>query len=318
MDEHELRDGSESAAHHQHGGRWVIGVDGSECSRHAALWAAAQAKGRARELQLVATWSIPASTAMTPMSSLTTSASFDALQESAQATVDQLAQRIAPSIGVPVTRTVSQGSAATLLLDAARNSELLVVGSRGHGGFARLVLGSTSTHCATHSSAPVAVIPSTSPIDSVVSIVVAFDASENSIAALTWANRFAAPGSTIECVSVWDSTPIAVNTDQIVFPEASDIVEERVEHLVGQTIRPIRRDDIEVRHRFIEGQPRMVLAEFAASCDLLVVGARGHGAIGSAVLGSVSTWLLHHAVRPVVVVPHAPEGHDAKPSERDG
>lgn len=291
-------------------GRWVVGVDGSECSRHAALWAAAHAPGRASELQLATTWSIPVSSAMTPMSPLTTAATFDAIEQSAHATVDELAQSLSPSLEVPVTRSIGQGGAASLLLDAAKSSALLIVGSRGRGGFSRLLLGSTSTQCATHSAAPVAVIPSTSPITHVASIVVAFDGSANSIAALEWANEFAAPGSTIDCVSVWDTTPIAVGSDQFFFPDASELAEERYEHLVMRTIRPIKRDDIEVRHSFVEGQPRTILGEFAAAGDLMVIGARGHGAIGALVLGSVSMWLLHHATRPLVVIPAGPHDTD--------
>jgi len=242
---------------------------------------------------------------MAPMSPATTSTTFDALEQSAHSNVEELAQNIEPLLDVPVTRSVGHGGAASFLLDAAEHSDLLVVGSRGRGGFARLVLGSTSTQCATHSSVPVAVIPSTAPITPVTSIIVAFDGSDNSISALTWANGFAASGSTINCVSVWDTTPIAVGSDQFFFPEASDLAQERFEHLVTETIAPIERDEVQVNHTFVSGQPRAVMSRLATDTDLLVMGARGHGAIGAAVLGSVSTWLLHHITQPMVVVPHA-------------
>ncbi|MGB3737188.1 MAG: universal stress protein [Ilumatobacter sp.] len=285
------------------GDRWVVGVDGSECSRHAALWAAAHVSGRASELQLAASWNVPVSSGMIPMSTLTSSASFDALEDSAQAAVDDVARKLRTPVEVPITRSVGHGGAAACLLDTADRGALLVVGSRGLGGFARLLLGSTSTQCATHSSVPVAVIPSTSPITPAVSIVVAFDGSANSIAALTWANKFAAPGSTIDCVLVWDTSPITAGGGQFFFPDATDLAEERFEHLVMRTIRPIQRDGIEIRRTFVNGRPRSTLAEFAQASDILVMGARGHGAVASVVLGSVSTWLLHHATRPMVVVP---------------
>lgn len=285
------------------GVRWVVGVDGSECSRHAALWAVAQGPERAQELQLATAWSLPVSTAMTPMSPLTTSAAVDALEQAATETVDELARSLGASIDIPVTRSVGQGGASSLLLDAARNSSLLIVGSRGRGGFARLLLGSTSTQCATHSATPVAVIPTTAPISPIGTIVVAFDGSVNSIAALEWAVEFAAPDSTINCVSVWDTTPIAIGGDQFFFPDANELAQERFDHLVTRTVGPIERADIDLRRSFVEGQPRAVLAEMAAEADLLVVGARGHSAVGAAVLGSVSTWLLHHAERAMVVVP---------------
>jgi nucleotide-binding universal stress UspA family protein len=288
-----------------HRGRWIVGVDGSESSRHAALWAAAQADGRATELQLLATWSIPVTTAMGSISALTIEASFDALGESAHATVDALARDLDPLTTASVTRSVSQGGATSLLIEAATHGSLLVVGSRGRGGFARLVLGSTSTQCATHSSAPVAVIPSTASTSPVRSIVVAFDGSANSTAALLWAVDFAAPGSTIHCVSIWDPTPMAVGADQFVLPEGSGLARERFEHLFARSMEGTNRSDIEVRHGFVESRARPELAERGAAADMLVMGARGHGAIGAAVLGSVSTWLLHHVQRPMVVVPHS-------------
>jgi nucleotide-binding universal stress UspA family protein len=288
-----------------HRGRWIVGVDGSESSRHAALWAAAQADGRATELQLLATWSIPVTTAMGSMSALTIEASFDALGEAAHTTVDELAHDLGPLTSASVTRSVGQGGASSLLIEAAADSSLLVVGSRGRGGFARLVLGSTSTQCATHSSAPVAVVPSTAPISPVRSIVVAFDGSANSTAALLWAVDFAAPGSTISCVSIWDPTPIAVGADQFVLPDGSGLARERFEHLFARAMEGTDRPDVEVRHRFVESRARPELAERAATADMLVMGSRGHGGIGAALLGSVSTWLLHHVQRPMVIVPHS-------------
>lgn len=294
----------------RHDTRWVVGVDGSESSRHAARWAASHVTGRSDELEFATSWSIPTSTSMTAMSPSTTTALFANIEQSAHATVDELSRDLEPSIDVPVTKSVGRGGASAVLIDAARTADLLVVGSRGRGGFARLVLGSTSTQCATHSTSPVAVIPSAARLDPVTSIVVAFDGSANSTAALLWANHFAAPGSTIDCVSVWDTTPIAVGADRFFFPEASGLAEERFEHLVMRTIHDVKRNDVEVRHTFVEGQPRTILAEFAAAGDLLVVGARGHGAVGALVLGSVSTWLLHHSTGPMVIVPHPPDGDD--------
>ncbi len=283
-------------------GRWIVGIDGSDCSRHAALWAVAHAPGRACELRLATAWSLPVTSTIAPMSPLTTAASFDGLEESASATVDLLAAQIEPSFDGVVTRCVGRGSAASLLLDGARDADLMVVGSRGRGGFARLLLGSTSTQCATHSPGPVAVIPTTAGLEPITAITVAFDGSDHSIAALTWAIGFASSGTVIECVSVWDTSPIAVGSDRFFFPEATDLARERAEHLVGATVDANARDDVEIREVFVEGHPRTVLAERATGSDLVVMGARGHGAIGAAMLGSVSTWLLHHVDHAMVVV----------------
>lgn len=285
--------------------RWTVGVDGSECSRHAALWAAAYAPGRASEIQLASSWSVPVSTGMTPIGALTPSSTIADLETATRAIVTDLADHIAPLLDVPVTTAIGHGGGAALLLEAAHHSALLVVGSRGRGGFARLLLGSTSTQCATHSSAPVAVIPITAEIVPITSIVVAFDGSANSTDALQWAVTFASPGTTIDCVSVWDTTPLAVGSEQFFFPEAHDLARERFDALALDAAARCGRDDIEVRNHFVEGTPRAVLSERTKHAGLVVMGARGHGAIGSALLGSVSTWMLHHTNRPMVVVPHS-------------
>ncbi len=299
-------------------GRWIVGVDGSECSRHAALWAAAHATGRMVELQLVSAWTLPMVAPMSPMSPTMAAASIDGLEESACAAVDDVARHICATLDLPVARCVAQGGATALLLDAAHDSELLVVGSRGRGGFARLLLGSTSTQCATHSNTPVAVIPSAAEIRPIASIMVAFDGSRHSIAALTWAIRWAPPGTTIECVSVWDTSPIAVGSDRFFFPEASNLARERADHLVARTVQAVDRDDVSVHHDFVEGRPRPVLSDRAAGSDLIVMGARGNGAIGAAMLGSVSSWLLHHLEHAMVVV-RSPNGDpDEGDHERNG
>lgn len=289
--------------------RWVVGVDGSECSRHAALWAAANIESRANELHLTSGWGLPVSMTMNPMTPMITASTVEAIEQAAVTAVTGLAHDLSRSVTVPVTSSVAQSGAASLLLEATNEADLLVVGSRGRGGFARLVLGSTSTQCATHSPAPVAVIPETTEVVRPRSIVVAFDGSPNAIGALEWAMEFADDGSTIDCVFVWDTSPITVGSDQFFFPEASDLARERFEHLVTEVSQDHPRTDVNVRSVFTEGDPRAALASAAEPCDLLVLGARGHGAIGAALLGSVSTWLLHHVHRAMVVVPqHQPGG----------
>ncbi len=294
-------------------GRWIVGVDGSECSRHAALWAATQADGRATELQVTTTWTIPTATAIGPMSAMGAMASgdsFEALEQSAHAVVDGLADQLRTTTDVAVTGMVGRGGAASTLLDVSAHSDLLVVGSRGRGGFARLLLGSTSTQCATHSTVPVAVIPASAPIVPTTSILVALDGSPNSIAAMRWAVDFAAAGSTVTCVSVWDPTPIALGADQFVLPDASGLAQERFETIFSDVMSELDRTDVTVRHQFVEGRSRPALAETAAEADLVVMGARGYGAISAAVLGSVSTWLLHHVHRPMVIVPFVDDGEE--------
>jgi nucleotide-binding universal stress UspA family protein len=286
------------------GSTWLVGVDSSDGACRAAKWALANGEGRANEVRLVTAWNLATFSEMSPHDPIVIAEGYDAVEKAAQAAVDDLSSMLSRSTQVPITTSVEQGGAAAVLLDAAPGSSLLVVGSRGRGGFAALALGSTSTQCATHSPVPVAVIPATAPLERVRTINVAFDGSPNAVAALSWAVEFADPDSVIECTSVWDAAPITVGADRFFFPEASDLARERFEHLVASTLLGHRRRDIDVRTRFLEGRPRVELAKSSATNDLLVMGARGHGAIGAHLLGSVSTWLLHHVHSAMVVVPH--------------
>ncbi len=207
------------------------------------------------------------------------------------------------SVEVPVEPIVCRGGAASCLLDAAGHAALLVVGSRGRGGFARLTLGSTSTQCATHADVATAVIPLGAPIGSARRIVVGVDGSPNSLAAARWAIDFADAGTVVECVMVWDVTPLITSDESFVLPESTELVRKRFAETMNELRRTIDRRDLEIVQRFEEGLPRRVLRDAAQQCDLFVMGARGQGAIGSMLLGSVSSWLLHHVDRPIVVVP---------------
>jgi len=283
-------------------GIWVVGVDGSASSRHAALWAARHAEGRTDEIHLTAAWHAPAMASMPPLGGLSV-ATTDAFEQSSSAPVERLAAELRPSVDARIETIMMRGGAAASLLDAAGHASLLIVGSRGRGGFSRLALGSTSSQCATHAEIPTVVIPLGAPITSTDRIVVAIDGSVNSVAALRWALDFAAPGTAIECAMVWDISPLVAGDERFPFPEATGLARERFTHLVARHADTSEHADLVVTQRFEEGSPRHILRSMAESSDLLVMGARGHGAVSSILLGSVSSWLIHHAERPMVVVP---------------
>ena len=290
---------------------WVVGIDGSDAAAHALEWATIHAPGRTSRLRLVTSWQAPVS-APTVQSVPSGSSVFDQdlLANSAQRVVDAAADGITSADGITLEPVVAHGGPSAVLLDAADDAALLIVGTRGRGGFQRLLLGSTSTQCATHASGAVAVVPQAADTRAARDIVVGIDGSDNSIAALEWALTFAQPGSRVEALSVWDTSPITVGTDQFFFPEATDLAEQRFDHLVDRVVADHpststgeNAANVTVEHRFVTGMPRRVLSERSQSTDLLVLGARGHGAIGAALMGSVSTWTLHHANTTTVIVP---------------
>lgn len=137
----------------------VVGIDGSASSRAALRWAAREAALRGVPLHVVAVWHIPwAAYAGVPLPDSLP----DDLRGSAR---DALARELDAlgdlSKGVEVVPTVVEGDAAQVLVEAARGAELLVVGSRGLGGFRGLMLGSVSHHCAQQASCPVVIVRAT-------------------------------------------------------------------------------------------------------------------------------------------------------------
>jgi nucleotide-binding universal stress UspA family protein len=237
------------------------------------------------------------------------------LRQAAATEAEALAATCRESLELPVGAYVGRGGPAEVLLAAAEDADLLVIGSRGRGGFARLLLGSTSTQCATHASVPTVVVPADVEPVSTNRILVGFDGSANAMAAVKWAVSFAPRGSTVTVAWVWDATPLTVGADAFFFPDASDLAAERFHYLVEPVDELAIAAGVTLEREFIRGTPRAALAAEADRVDLVVVGARGHGAVGSALLGSVSTWILHHVHRPVAVIPGPAEPAEGRAEE---
>ncbi len=132
----------------------VVGVDGSAASKDALRWAADYAQHVGGSLVVLAAWQWPVSMGMMmPLPD-----GYSPLDD-AQTLLDKaISEVLGDAPEVPVTTEVAEGSPAYALVDASKGARLLVVGSRGHGGFAGLLLGSTSEHCVRHAGCPVVVV----------------------------------------------------------------------------------------------------------------------------------------------------------------
>jgi nucleotide-binding universal stress UspA family protein len=135
----------------------VVGVDGSPGSRKALTWAAAEAADHGANLVVMNVWE---HTLLPPAGA--PSVSERNVPDPSQRTADDLLQIIKEELGeeppVVVQPHVKQGRPAKVLIDESANADLLVVGKRGHGGFAGLVLGSVSQHVAAYAKCPVTVV----------------------------------------------------------------------------------------------------------------------------------------------------------------
>jgi len=145
------------AAHHGDRRRVVVGVDGSAGAQLALEWAAEEARLRGTSIYAVCAYAVPSHVAAAgPAGAGALAQLRDGLERSAELALEQ-AER---SVGtVSVTTRAVLGSAVDSLLEAASDAELLVVGSRGRGGFSGLILGSVSQHCASRAPGVVVVVP---------------------------------------------------------------------------------------------------------------------------------------------------------------
>lgn len=284
-------------------GRIVVGIDGSAPSKRALRWAVLEAICRDVGLDVVHAWTIHYS--LYPDGTFVDPVLFEI---PAQKVLDDAMRTLAAEGPVlsDVRPLLMEKDAGIALVQAAAGAELLVVASRGYGGFVGLLLGSVSQHCVDHAPVPVVVIPPTWVPKQGGRVVVGVDGSEGSYDALHWAIAEAARrNARLDVVNGFDFYAITspfvpvLRVDREQAEKSSHaLIEEMVSGAVGRA---------PVKPRYIELIPAAcgaarALLETAKGADLLVVGSRGRGSVRGLVLGSVSQQCVHHAACPVVVV----------------
>ncbi|WP_214414451.1 universal stress protein [Sphaerisporangium fuscum] len=281
-------------------GRIVAGVDGSESAAAALEWAADDAARRGRALRIVHVrepWA-----QRFPFHRV--EGFDDALNEYCEGVLAKAAEQArerAP--GLPVTTELLTGTVVELLRQEADGAEALVLGSRGMGGFTGMVLGSVGLGVAGHARGPVVVMRGDAPRTPHGEVVVGVDGSAQSEAALRYAfEQAASRRSRVHALYAW--TMAAYSPLAIGYADAMRDVLEAEVRAVKQWLAPWREKypDVPLAESDVCGHPVPALVEASRSADLVVVGSRGLGGFGSALLGSVSHGVLHHAHCPVAVV----------------
>ena len=133
----------------------LVGTDGSPNAAAALRWALEYARNTQSDLRVMHVWHYPYAASEAGAMMAPTQLVFE---ENARAALDEALTGLDTS-GVVVEKRIRAGSPSAVLLEESKNADTLVVGARGHGGFAGLVLGSTATHCARHAQIPTVVIP---------------------------------------------------------------------------------------------------------------------------------------------------------------
>jgi nucleotide-binding universal stress UspA family protein len=276
---------------------WIIGIDGSSTARSALRWAVEHAPSRGARLTLVHV--VPEGIAHRVLSTVR--------HDDPAPTIDELDPNVAAIVrDLDVEYITIVGSVSKALATSQRGATLLVLGRHGAGGRWHHTLGSVSRYCATHASVPVVLVPDDWEQSAARVVTVGFDGSRNAASAIAWAAGFAdvaieQPGATVElrALMALDIAPWL----------PADVAEARLKGELHQHESDLRArlDDADPLGRFrrdvVVGDARVALARAADRTDILVIGARGNGVLGSTLLGSVSTWMLDAAGCPLVVVP---------------
>lgn len=280
-------------------GRIVVGVDTSDNATRAALWAAREAEVRGLALHVVHALNLPAVSAM-PLEPPEYAAKQHAYaSELLEAVIGKIRDQH-PEIAV--TGEVSELSAPQTLVTLSQDARLVVTGTRGHGGFAGLLLGSVSLKLAAHSHCPAVVVRGEEPGDPRDEVVLGVEPDEQE-APIRYAFDAAVHyGAALRVVRAWQPT-IAHKQ----FAIASDVAERhhREADDVAALLKGIRDDypGVQVTVEIVRGNAVPALINEATGARLLVVGARRARGPLSVGAGYVVQGLLSHSPTPVAVVP---------------
>jgi nucleotide-binding universal stress UspA family protein len=288
----------------------VVGIDGSDASRAAAAFATTEAAQRQAPLRLLHV--LPSVLAVVAIETKPGMELWAAMQSGAETVLRTVAAEAADVLGRDrVAWSVAEGDPVRALHGAAEDAQLLVVGSRGIGGVAGLLLGSTANGIVSNAPCPVVVLPDAT--STVVSprtcVVVGVEGRRQDDAVLAFAfAEAAARGTDLVAVHAWQDAALETaftSTGPLVDWAGVLADEQRVlaETLAGWRAK---EPDVAVREAVVRERASRALVAAGLTAQLLVVGHRPRRLLAR--LGSTTHGVLHRAGCPVAVVPLPPDG----------
>lgn len=276
--------------------RIVVGYDGSVEARDAVDWAAAEAERTGSRLHIVYAYLLvwPGVDLDSPVESMAAEG-----QQRGDALVAEIVEHVRRrGTGIKVVGTAVQAAPAPTLIEVGDGARLIVVGNRGGGGLAHLLLGSVSQQVATHARTPVVVVRGN--IAAAGPVVVGVDGSPSAGAALGVAFEAARlRGTGVLAVRAYVPPAVTALPHALLETTERQLLEASV---AGWTEK---YPTVALQTRLVDGRTAQALLEASGSAQLIVVGSRGHGGFAGLLLGSVGQQLMHHAACPVQIV-HTP------------
>jgi len=289
------------------GGTIVVGVDGSEHADRALAWAAEQGSLERRPLTVLNA-SDPFGTNQSLYLASGGIAPHEVLlaeRDARRSLVEGAAEHVRATHPELEVRTEVPGTDARLaLLEASNDAWMVVVGSRGRGPVASLVLGSVSVAVSRFARCPVVVVRPTVPHEATRGVCVATDATALSSHTLEAAFRVASfrglPLTVGHCA--WD---VAAASSGWLTVRPGDAGHDDLMVAVSETLAGMREQfpDVEVGVAIAQGQADRFVVDLATSTEIVVVGRHGYSALDHWGLGSLATSVVEHAPCAVLVVP---------------
>jgi nucleotide-binding universal stress UspA family protein len=285
----------------QRGRTVVVGIDGSESALRAVRWAAAEAARRRVPLRVVTAFEWTQDHAVGQLK-LGSSYRDIMLGQARRHLSEAVSVAEHAADGLEVERQLIVGFPIPVLTAESRLAQLVVIGDRGLGGVAGLLLGSVATALAAHADSPLVVVHGDEVPDLSGPIVVGIDGSPVSEAALAFAfDAAAAREVPLMAVHTWWDVFVEPALAPLLDWDAIESDEHRAlaERLAGWSEK---YPDVPVQRIVRRDRPAHALTELSCNAQLVVVGSRGRGGFTGMLLGSVSHAVLHRAHCPVAVV----------------
>lgn len=281
----------------------VVGVDGSQQAGAAVRWAAAEARMSGMAVTLVYAVRPPIVTwPLAPTDELAAECERDNAEDTLNYAREAALAGAGPGNPPEVHTEVIRNGALGALIDASVTARMVVVGSRGTGGFPRLKLGSVSAGLIRHAHCPVTVVHSHLGAlpDVTAPVLVGVDGSPASEAATAFAFQAASRrGVELEALHVWSDRhgrPPPGDSWLDIEQQAAETLAERLAGWQEQF------PDVRVRRHVEFDEPSRRLIERSRSAQLVVVGSHGRGGFSGMLLGSVSSTVVQSVDVPVTVV----------------
>lgn len=287
--------------------RFIVGWDSSPAATAALDWALDTARSTGAVVQLVhAVLAVPP----VPYGEMPLDQGvYDDIANAILALGTQRAHERAPE--VPITSERMYRGVSGALLECARAGDVIVIGSRSHGGFAGLLVGSTAVQVATHSDVPVVVLhaPGTreGSYDPAGPILVGIDGTEASADALEFAMVLADQTlRAVQAVHAWTLPPVELVPPNLLTSEQVTAIAADQERVAAEAVAGVRSEfpDVSLSVNSVQGVAADVLLKQSKDASMIVVGSRGRGEFRGTILGSSSNTVLHRAACPVAVVRH--------------